>query len=63
MLKKKAQSTLEYVIILTAIIAAVIVGVGTIASREKEKGLGKLMNTTTSQITDSTGRLLNSLRN
>ena len=55
--KKKGQSSLEYVIVLTAIIAAIIVGRGVIASKASDKGLGKLMDQATSRITDATSRL------
>ena len=45
MLKKiKGQSTLEYVVILTAIVAAVIIGAGLIGTKSADSGLGKLMH-------------------
>lgn len=43
-----AQSTMEYVIVLTAIIAAVLVGVLTI--KDKSKGLGQLMQKAQTKI-------------
>ena len=56
-MKRRGQSTLEYVIILTAIIAAVIFGVTAFTSHSNDKGLGKLMDDATNRITDATGRL------
>jgi len=57
MFKTRGQSTLEYVIILTAIIAAVIFGVTHFTTHDTGSGLGKLMNDATDRITDATGRL------
>lgn len=57
MLKKRGQSTLEYVIILIAIVAAVIAGVVLVAQRNKTTGIGKLMDKATDRITDATGQL------
>ncbi len=47
MFNKKAQSTLEYVIILTGIVAAVLFALNTLGVFKKDDsatGLGKLMN-------------------
>ena len=57
MLKKQGQSTLEYVIVLTAIIAAVIAGAALLAQRDTGKGVGKLMEKATDRITNATGKL------
>ena len=60
MLRKRGQSTLEYVIVLTAIIAAVIVGITYFTKTGdagKSSGLGQLMDKSTDRITDATGKL------
>ncbi len=40
--KKRGQSVLEYVIVLTAVIAAIVAGAITLGSTDSSKGLGKL---------------------
>ena len=57
MLRRRGQSSLEYVIVLTAIIAAVIAGAAVIAQKNTTAGLGKLLDQSTGRITDATGRL------
>ena len=56
---RKGQSTLEYVIILTAVIAAIIVGVAVLANPADRgnTGLGKLFTSAGDRITDATARL------
>jgi len=54
---RKGQSTLEYVIVLTAIIAAVIVGVTLLGGKSTDSGVGKLMDKSTERITDATSKL------
>lgn len=41
---KKGQSILEYVIVLTVIVAAVIAGAILFAGKNEGKGVGKIMN-------------------
>ena len=56
--KKKAQSTLEYVIVLTAIVGAILaIVVTTIGQRSEAVGLGKLLKNVGTKITDSSGRV------
>ena len=55
LLRKKGQSTLEYVIILTAIVAAVIAGA--VVVKTKLQGDGGLYNKAADNITDFTGKL------
>ena len=44
MLNRKAQSTLEYVIILTAIIAVILIVAGGVLRTSVEKGLNSVTN-------------------
>lgn len=53
----KAQSTLEYLVALTAIVAAVLVAMSNFAAQDTEKGIGKLLNSAGEMITNATGRL------
>jgi Flp pilus assembly pilin Flp len=53
MCRKRGQSILEYIIVLTAIVAVIIVAAGTIIKPAIEKGF----NDTASSIKDSTGKL------
>lgn len=53
----RAQSTLEYVIVLTAIIAAVLAGVIILAPANKTQGVGKLIDKTTDIMKTKTGQL------
>lgn len=58
--RRKGQSSLEYVIILTAIIAAIIAArqlMFKTGEEGKAAGLGKLLEKSTDNITDATGRL------
>jgi len=56
----KAQSTLEYVIILTAIIGALIAVVTlSIGKKDSSSGLGKIMNKSAQNIESASGRLAN----
>jgi len=57
MLRKRAQSTLEYVVVLTAIIAAVIAGAALIGRRDNRGGVGRLMGGAGKKIDDATSRL------
>lgn len=60
MRRKKGQSILEYVIVLTAIVVAVGIGVATFAGgRDKAnpQGIGKLMSETNKTIINSTGKI------
>ena len=54
MLKKVGQTTLEYVIILTAIVAAILVGQSIIAQKSTDKGLGKMMDKVTDKMNNAT---------
>ncbi len=57
MFNRKGQSILEYVIVLTAIVAAIIVGASAFASRDKTKGVGKIMDTAGTKIEGATGKI------
>ena len=57
--KVKGQSTLEYVIVLAAIIAAVLIGILVLAGRDPTKGVAKLMNQTAGKIEGATGKIAN----
>lgn len=57
MRRKKGQSILEYVIVLTAIVVAIGLGVATFAGKDKTKGMGKLMDETGKTITNYTGKI------
>jgi hypothetical protein len=59
MRKQRAQSTLEYIVILTAIVSAIIVGVATYIGKkdDKTKGIGLLMDKSANRITTETARL------
>lgn len=56
--RKKSQSILEYVIVLAAIIAAIAIGIKQFASKEEDKGLGKLMKKSGDIITEASGNIL-----
>jgi len=58
--KRKAQSTLEYIIILTAIVVAVIAGAGLIRSNT-DVGLGKLLNQTSQGIIGASQKAQNAI--
>jgi len=55
--KKKGQSILEYVIVLTAIVAAVAAAAVFFVGKDKTKGMGKLMNQTAETIGIATGKV------
>ena len=55
MLRKKAQSMLEYLIVFTAVIAGVIAGVAYFAGQDT--GIGKLMNKSGEKIENSSDML------
>ncbi|MDP3732185.1 MAG: hypothetical protein Q8R31_04050 [Candidatus Omnitrophota bacterium] len=60
MLKRKGQSILEYVIVLTAIVAVIIAGAALFArpgDAGKGQGVGKLMDSAASKITTSTAKI------
>lgn len=58
MFKKKGQSILEYVIVLTAIVAVIIAGAALFAKpNDKTGGVGKLMDAAAQKITDSTAKI------
>jgi len=56
----KGQSTLEYIVIVTAIVAAIILGAKAITDQKKavpDSGLGKLMYQTKGSIEGASGRV------
>lgn len=56
--KRKGQGTLEYIIVLTAIVAAIIATVATtIGKKDSGAGLGKLMYQTAERMKTETGKL------
>ncbi|MDD4938682.1 MAG: hypothetical protein PHE18_01560 [Candidatus Omnitrophica bacterium] len=57
MRRNKGQSILEYVIVLTAIVAVIVIGAAKFASKDKGSGVGKLMDSAGSKITTSTGKI------
>ena len=52
---RRGQSTLEYIIILTVIIAAILVALGTLFTQDESKGLGKLFQKAGEKIETETG--------
>lgn len=56
--RKKGQSTLEYIVIVTAIVAAVILGAKAISDQKNDpsSGLGKLMKQAGGSIEGASGR-------
>ena len=52
---RRGQSTLEYIIILTVIIAAILVALGTLFTQDESKGLGKLFQKSGEKIETETG--------
>ena len=58
MLKKRGQSTLEYVIVLTAIVSAIIAAAALLGQRNTNAGAGQLFNSAAQRVTDASGRLL-----
>ncbi len=54
----KGQSTLEYVIILTAVVTAVIAGAITLGNKANTGGLGKLMDTAGTKITTESKKIV-----
>lgn len=59
MRRNKGQSILEYVIVLTAIVAAILVGALTFATKSNTAGVGKLMDKAGKTITTATGKIAN----
>ena len=57
MRKIGGQSILEYVIVLTAIVAAIIAGAVVFAGKDKTKGVGKIMDTAGTKIETATGKI------
>jgi hypothetical protein len=57
--RNKGQSILEYVIVLTAIVAAVVVGAAMFGKKDQSSGMGQLMNSAASKISTSTGMIAN----
>ncbi len=56
--RERGQSILEYVIVLTAIVAAVIAGAALFAnSNDKSKGVGLLMDNARQRMDNSTGKI------
>jgi len=55
--QKRAQSTLEYAVVLVAIASAVIAGVLFITPRDRTRGVGRLMEQAGGRITDATDKL------
>ncbi len=57
---KQAQSTLEYVIILTAIVGAILaIVLTTIGKKNANSGLGKTMNQSAEKIKAASGKIAN----
>lgn len=58
MRRKSGQSILEYVIVLTAIVAVVVAGAALFAKpNDKTKGVGLLMNNAAQKMTTSTANI------
>lgn len=55
--KKKAQSILEYVIVLTAIVTAVVAAVSFLGRKDTSNGLGKLMYNSSQRITTESAKV------
>jgi uncharacterized protein (UPF0333 family) len=53
----RAQSTLEYLIILTLIIIVIVIGVRHFAPQNSNEGVGKLVDSAAQMITDATNKL------
>jgi uncharacterized protein (UPF0333 family) len=59
---RKAQSTLEYVVVFTAVVAAVLAIVySTVGSPTSDAGMGKLLNTAAGKIANAAGNIANIL--
>jgi len=59
---RKAQSTLEYVVVFTAVTAAVIAIIySTVGSPTSTAGMGKLLNTAADKIANAAGNIANIL--
>ncbi len=57
--RNKGQSTLEYVIIITAVVGAILVGAAIVANKAEDKGLGKLLKSATDKIEGAAGDIGN----
>lgn len=56
--RRRGQSTLEYVIILSAVVMAVIVGINSFfGKKDATGGLGKLMTQAGQRIEDESGKI------
>lgn len=55
---KGAQSTVEYVIVLTTVILALIATMINFAAKDQNKGVGQLINSAGQMIETGTGKLL-----
>lgn len=62
MYRRRGQSTLEYIIVLTAIVAGVIAAVTTFGKKDSSGGLGMLMNKTANKITTESERISNIIK-
>lgn len=60
-MNKKGQSILEYVIILTAVIAAIVVGALAISNTGSSTGLTKVFSQSQTKIENASTGLLNEL--
>lgn len=56
-LNKMAQSTIEYLVILTAIIAIIIVTMNTFAAKRPDSTMGRLTGAAANMITNATAHL------
>ncbi len=56
-MRKRGQSTLEYVIVLTAIVSAILTATVWLGKRNSGAGLGKLFDQGATRITNASGRL------
>ncbi len=62
MRRKNGQSILEYVIVLTAIVVAIGLGIVTFAKHDNTVGVGRLMDQTGKTITNATGKIADATR-
>ncbi len=56
---RKGQSVLEYVIVLTVIVAAIVAGVYLLTGKDNTKGMRKMMKDTGAKITTDSGKVAN----
>lgn len=64
MLRKKGQSVLEYVIVLTAIVAGIVFAINGLGlwNHDSTQGLGKLMNRSATRMTTETAKIANMIQ-